>query len=293
MQNPLKEFELQLASKTTKWIENALPKIGQCPEDLWHFTRYDGLRKIVDSKQFRLTAVTKLGSEHKEGFALQEALKKKARELGAQYEDMFSKIFDNDGKPVVPLSNWYAGSFTRECNNEHMWKHYAPHMDGGVAIRFNSSKLFDCIRRNPSDRKIEEKPKYPFLLPVSYNANDQYNFAEKFIKEICNLWRNELFKEIDEKEKSEIIKNQIKAIDILFKTESYRQEDEIRILLNDLNSNEDYSYFPLKYVDDSLKEFPLFTEIMIGPSPDQSEIKKSVKDLLTGWGDVKITRSLL
>jgi len=278
------------------------------PDVVWHYTPYETLLKILESKSLWATHVSCLNdaSEVRHLFDLLfEQLH--GREVDPQSSPLFEYLKSLGGKDYGGSSEWFVTSFCTESDALNLWRAYAG-ADGGVAIGFETKEVVGRAWKDESRGGHQGFPE-TYVLPVAYRAAKKNDLVQKLLSETERLFKAGLEGQ-DHKTWAEEFwtawEDQIAAIAPLVKHEAFESEKEWRLITKPHASQQNSLKFlarrttitrhlplQLRPIADADPAMLPIVEIKIGPGEHQKLTKVNVKELLRskGYIDVRVTRS--
>lgn len=187
-------------------------------KEIFHYTSVESLFKIIESKSIRLSS-SKYLNDYKELKVLRELIDKEVLDKRAisynqdRINDLNQLLIENDNLESFIMS------FSKHRDLLSQWRGYADNSKG-VSIGFDVENLRSkLIELRPKSRFASDVSKM-FMKPVIYSLKEQYN--ELRINE--SIKKKEGFVSILSKS------FWINSLASLYKSESFKEEDEVRIL---------------------------------------------------------------
>lgn len=148
---------------------------------LYHYTKAEGMKGIIDNRSFHCTDVT----------FLNDALELKyGKQIIRDILDNYIKNENNDGikkllfrlkeMTEIQIYDTYVSCFSEDNNSLNQWERYASKGYGyNLGIHFNS----DSNSKTKISHYLENlsEDKYPTLRKVIYEVNEQYDIVNKYL----------------------------------------------------------------------------------------------------------------
>ena len=249
--------------------------------DVFHYTSSNTFDKILfEHKQVVLHASRyDLLNDTMEGIYILEVYKEACEEL---FEDhKISKNFLDvllkarlSNKTLFPFTDSYTNVSTiEECDHyvvcfstedDHlpMWNYYSKgSFYEAVNIGFYPDDIFRHLTELFSDKHINVH-----ISPIIYKEAEQKNLIKNFVLKL-----NEFFQEVEDKEIIDILSNRLFKWKLLFKSEKFEHENEVRIIVdvaknkNDINVKyRTYKGYIIPYIELEMPKSVVST-VKLGP----------------------------
>jgi len=182
------------------------------------------------------------------------------------FENFFLKAdaYDKQGN-LVDLSNlrnaWFGQCWTKNADTDAMWRIYSPNKDG-VRVKTTVGKLFDAI----------------------YDERDKFSRLRYFIGQVEYKTKQELESFMSGITVSDMMfggQNKWLAASLLIKRDAFLHENEVRLLVNEVNSDEAKLYNGLYKV--SIDVISLIEEVCLDPRLGKEEYEfyqEAIKSLI-------------
>lgn len=254
-------------------IEEPRPKL------LYHYTSIQAFKSIVDNNEIWATSAEHLISDPSEITIAKTIASKLLIEKKEEFKDK-QELYEKCKKTIEDsdrLKEFYCiCSFTEEKDLLSQWRAYCP--DGGVSIGFSIPKISDndiylAVRDGSyhTDTYAHENCIYKCI----YEPDEQERKMRELF--VFLLERTEYTGQL-----GSFFWNMIKTFSYTFKHKSFKEEKEWRLCYITFDDKLKYRtkhstlipYLPFMMVDKNDKT--LIKEIMIGPSRDKENLRKSV-----------------
>lgn len=168
--------------------------------NLYHYTTYGSLKKIIEGKSLKLNHISKLNDDQ-EGKILANIKPKCKSEFDKLYNETYSFSFTTSGDDAP---QWDRYSRSKLHGNREI--------DCGVCIQIPMPKLIEFVE------KIRDKVRFVDLVPILYSLGGDMN--EVYIDSLIKY-----------REKSELHDELLIVYSCATKNETFKTESEIRLLL--------------------------------------------------------------
>ncbi len=207
-------------SKISKYYNDYILDFNDHIGNVYHYTSFNGFKSIIENGKLRFTNRFFL-NDYSEGKYILDLCINSADTLLEQNES-FKKCFvekckDKLEKIESDSFQFYQCSFTTDWDNLAMWNYYSG--DGGVNIKFNTSKLRNCFSAKVNGSKI--------LFSSGHVIYDQ----DKQLDKIKQIIRDFLDNNTAEKDYviADCLVSKLVYAGIFFKPKEYKIEKEYRM----------------------------------------------------------------
>lgn len=197
---------------------------------LYHYTSVSSLKKILESRYFRIKASSFMNDPDE--FQWASTLSKEVlSNIGASADEIyaFNKMIDSQ-----PFKDAYIWSFTKNGDSQNLFATYGN--KDGVALEFNLPTVMKTLAQHNSHGKnslqdFKNGDAYTFPLKVEYNEKVQKSYLEPIVLEWLLSFR--AFKEdtFDMKNIMLSCSKNIFLFNMAFKNSLLYQEEEIRFVV--------------------------------------------------------------
>jgi hypothetical protein len=261
--------------------------VEEAPPVLYHYTSMGVLESITRTRQIWLSEVSHLNdkTEHDHAATFMQGL------LYERYPDLKLLVAEN-------FSAWrfrqsfretFVCSFTENADSLPQWRGYCSN-GLGVAIGFSSAAIRDMeVTVQPVHRPDLESSFSAALMRCVYTREDKENLSEEYIDQFLRCMTSEA----NQNAAQQILTNVMSLCSPLFKHESFKEEQEWRLVVTSRTPDAPTRYFRIGYSSiipyltatlgaDETVDF--IKEIVIGPSPNEGLAVKGVERLLHARG---------
>ena len=264
--------------------------------DIFHYTSSNTLKNILfEHKQVVLHASRyEFLNDTMEGVYILEVYKEACEEL---FEDrkisknfldiilkaepsnktLFSFTDRHTNVSTIEECDHYVACFSTENDHLPMWNYYSKgSFYEAVNIGFYLNDVFEYLTEVFADKHINVHKS-----PIIYKKEDQKNLIKKTVLEL-----NELYRGVDDAEFIDILSNRLFKWKLLFKSEKFEHEKEVRIIVDVAKSKKDihvkyrtYKGYIIPYIELKMPKRAV-ASVRLGPLfLDQEERKQQIQIL--------------
>lgn len=276
---------------------------------MYHYTSFNGMKSILFADKDIITLWASRFdclNDISEGSIAEIIFREVCSDLYEEYEinEKLYSIFmstekvyelklesgENNTTIIHPECDRYITSFSKNNDSLTMWNYYSKgNKYEGFNIGMSASRLNEILIENFIDFSIQTK-----IYPIIYKKREQKSLIRAFLLKI-----KELYKDEHEELIRFIILNQLDNWALIFKSEYFQHEEEVRVVIDiekDSKRNQDvnikYRYncgYLIPYFELNLNKISL-TSVTIGPlqcDDNQKEIQKNILLDMLQKGDYK------
>lgn len=268
-----------------RWEEHQ----GDRPNILYHYTSLQGLQGILDSSKMWFSDIAFLNDASEMQLAI-DMIESFIAEIGNDLSDVETELLRRSSVSSSPSScsdGFFVSCFCSNSDLLSQWRAYGNN-GKGFALGFNTKRI-----GNSNNFRVRK---------VLYDKNIQSRLIRELIKDTLNLLREvskgKTIEDLDKQDNilptfSAFLSNHLTELLCTFKHESFKEEDEWRVIYNFTRHNDvnDLKFregndFPIPFVEmplsKEIKGMPNseLVEIVYGPTLHEELTKKSLTLLL-------------
>lgn len=206
-------------------------------DSFYHYTTIDSLKKIINSKIWLIKQINFMNDPKEFKYTVELGIGY-LEELGANIQEIeyFKNTFENS-----PFNDLYIWSFTKNGNSQTLFGNYSGNKNG-VALKFNVNDIQKILAYRFSNGKedlnhFSTGDAYVFPLRATYDKDAQREYLFPIMKEWLFARRCVDKDPVDMQQIILICMKSIKLFAMCFKNPLLRQEEEIRFIIANINTD--------------------------------------------------------
>ncbi|PZW39680.1 Protein of unknown function (DUF2971) [Mesonia algae] len=247
-------------------------EINEIPEKLYHYTSYDSVFNIINSKKLWITQINFLNDESEFKYAgdigRRYLIKLLKSSLGNDEKYVYEKLLENT--VFDHSNNCFVFSLSEEKDLLSQWRGYCK--DSGVSMGFNYTELLNIS--NEQQFKI---------YPCIYSLEDQEKAIKRIIDDITQLYKKNKFDIHNHNFFWQVFNSMFSILAKCIKHPSFKEEKEWRLIGGPFKiSDQKCNYRPTKNMLIPYYEFDLSSsetlgldEFVIGPNKHLHRARES------------------